>query len=71
MQESIAAWLDGPFFTFCFSTFFFAVYLSLGLSLWDKSKFPFKWRRVWAFLFLFLAWGAFCTQTLARIKIPH
>src|SRR3990167_5482867 len=38
------------------------VYLTMfiyGLFLLDREKFPFRWRRVWAVLFLGVAWNFF------------
>lgn len=35
--------------------FLLGVFLIYGLSLWNKVKFPFSWRKVWGLLFLYIS----------------
>ncbi|OHE76263.1 MAG: hypothetical protein A3F67_11695 [Verrucomicrobia bacterium RIFCSPHIGHO2_12_FULL_41_10] len=44
------------------------IILIIGLSLWDKEKFPFRWRRVWGVFFLYLACSPFLFRAVQLIK---
>ena len=61
MLESIANWLDSLseglsfLLTGCMNGLLIALLFCWGLSLWDKQKLPFNWRRVWSIFVLFWA----------------
>jgi NADH:ubiquinone oxidoreductase subunit H len=55
MIEYMPIFLNSKFASLLFTIFFGGVFLTIGLDLWDKVKFPFTWRKVWAVFFLVLA----------------
>ena len=70
MRESLANWLDNHTndFSFLLNGFIFAIILSLGLSFWNKTKFPFQWRKIWGIFFIYLSWLIFLSKTIGLIK---
>jgi hypothetical protein len=38
-----------------------SLFFTIGLTLWNKVAFPFKWRRVWSFFFFILGTLKFFT----------
>jgi hypothetical protein len=51
-------------FNYLLNVIFQSIFCILGLSLWNKLKFPFSWRRVWSIFFLILSTEAFMDNLL-------
>lgn len=69
MHSALADWLNSHSedIKFFVSSIFQAIYITIGLSLWDKDKLPFTWRRVWSLFFLILGLGTFLANLLSKL----